>query len=50
MDHSDIIQVVIYLDNIIVFGTDPKLVWKYALVTLQHLVEAGFMVNKSLNS
>lgn len=28
-----------------VFGTNPNLVWKYIMIALQCLVEAGFMLN-----
>ena len=36
---------VIYLDDIVVYGTDPRLVWEETKVVLERLCNAGFMVN-----
>lgn len=36
---------IIYLDDIVVHGTDPKAVWMETLLVMQRLIEAGFMLN-----
>ena len=40
-----------YLDDIVVYGTDPTRVWQETKVVLERLARAGFMINttKSLN-
>ena len=44
VDKGDV-SVVIYLDDIVVFGTDPKVVWEQTLLVLYRLTDAGFMIN-----
>ena len=44
MDCGDV-SVVIYLDNIVVYGTDPIRVWEETKVVLERLARAGFMIN-----
>ena len=34
-----------YLDDIVIYGVDPQLVWCHAKIALERLVHAGFMVN-----
>lgn len=46
VDRGDI-KVVIYLDDIIVFGDCPKRVWLETCLVLERLVLAGFMINVS---
>lgn len=36
---------VIYLDDIVIYGNDPKKVWEETKVALERLIKAGFMVN-----
>ena len=38
-------SVVVYLDDIVVYGTDPICVWEEAKVVLECLTDAGFMIN-----
>ena len=38
-------SVVVYLDNIVVYGTDPIRVWEETKVVLERLARAGFMIN-----
>ena len=38
-------SIVIYLDNIVVYGTDPIRVWEEIKVVLERLTCAGFMIN-----
>ena len=35
----------IYLDDIVVYGTDPIRVWEETKVVLERLARAGFMIN-----
>ena len=44
MDKGDV-SVEIDLDDIVVFGTDPKVVWEQTLLVLQRLTDAGFVIN-----
>ena len=37
--------VVIYLDDIVIYGTNPALVWAETLLVLKRLTSAGFMIN-----
>ena len=39
------VSVVVYLDAIVVYGTDPIHVWEETKVVLEHLARAGFMIN-----
>ena len=39
------VSVVVYLDDIVVYGTDPIRVWEETKVVLEHLACAGFMIN-----
>ena len=38
-------SVVVYLDDIVVYGTDPIRVWEETKVVLERLARAGFMIN-----
>lgn len=44
VDRGDV-QVVIYLDDIVVYGTDPRVVWEETKVVMERLSRAGFMIN-----
>jgi len=44
VDRGDV-SVIIYLDNIVLFGVDPTRVWAETLIVLQRLTKAGFMIN-----
>ena len=44
VDKEDI-QVVVYLDDIVVYGSDPCKVWEETKVVLERLTEASFMIN-----
>ena len=46
MDCGDV-SVVVYLDNIMVYGTDPIRMWEETKVVLERLAHAGFMINTS---
>ena len=37
--------VVIYFDDIVIYGTDPSVVWAETLLVLKRLTSAGFMIN-----
>ena len=39
------VSVVVYLDDIVVYGTDPIRVWEETKVVLECLARAGFMIN-----
>ena len=39
------VHVVIYIDDIVVYGTDPVKVWSETVTVLERLTTAGFMVN-----
>ena len=39
------VSVVVYLDNIVVYGADPIHVWEETKVVLERLARAGFMLN-----
>ena len=41
------VSVAIYLDDIVVYGTDPICVWEETKVVLERLARAGFMINTS---
>ena len=34
-----------YLDDIVVYGTDPTRIWQETKLVLECLVRAGFMIN-----
>ena len=38
-------SVVVYLDDIVVYGTDPICVWEETKVVLERLAHAGFIIN-----
>ena len=44
MDCGDV-SVVVYLDDILVYGTDPIRVWEETEVVLERLAHASFMIN-----
>ena len=44
MDCGDI-SVVVYLDDIVLYGTDPICMWEETKVVLECLAHAGFMIN-----
>ena len=44
MDCGDV-SVVIYLDDIVVYGTDPIRMWEETKVVLECLDRASFMIN-----
>ena len=44
VDRGDV-SVVIYIDDIVLFGTNPKQVWAETLLVLQRLISAGFKIN-----
>ena len=46
VDRGDV-KVIVYIDDIVIHGTDPTLVWEETLLVLQRLADAGFMVNTS---
>ena len=39
------VSVVVYLDDIVVYGTDPIRVWEETIVVLERFACAGFMIN-----
>ena len=39
------VSVVVYLDDIVVYGTDPTRVWQETKLVLERLARAGFMIN-----
>ena len=39
------VDVVVYLDDIVIFGNEKEVVWKNTLAVLKELVQAGFMIN-----
>ena len=39
------VSVVVYLDDIVVYGTDPIRVWEETKVVLERLACTGFMIN-----
>lgn len=38
-------MVVVYLDDICIYGNDPKVVWDHCLIVMKRLAKAGFMIN-----
>ena len=44
VDKGDIL-IVVYFDDIVVFGDDPDHVWAETVTVIQCLTEAGFMLN-----
>ena len=38
-------QVIVYLDDIVVYGTCPERVWSETKLCLERLGRAGFMIN-----
>ena len=39
------VMVVVYLDDICVYGSDPAKVWSECLRVMNRLAKAGFMIN-----
>ena len=39
------VSVIVYLDDIVVYGTDPMRVWQEIKVVLERLACAGFMIS-----
>ena len=39
------VSLVVYLDDIVVYGTDPTRVWQETKLVLERLARAGFMIN-----
>ena len=37
--------VIVYLDDIVVFGMDPRQIWAETMTILRCLYDAGFMMN-----
>ena len=44
VDKGDV-KVIIYLDDIVLYGNDPVTVWRETVLVLERLTAAGFMVN-----
>ena len=44
MDCGDV-SIVMYLDDIAVYGTDPTRVWQETKLVFERLARAGFMIN-----
>lgn len=44
VDHSDC-AVIVYLDDIVVFGINPRQVWAYEMMILCRSCEARFLMN-----
>ena len=44
MDKGDC-AVVVYLDDIVIYGTQALQVWAETLIVLKRLTDAGFMIN-----
>ena len=44
VDKNDVV-VVVYLDDIVIYGNDPVKVWEESRIVLERLASAGFMVN-----
>ena len=38
-------MVVVYLDDICVYGNDPEVVWEHCLIVMNRLAQSGFMIN-----
>ena len=38
-------QVIIYLDDIVVFGTDPCCVWEETCIVIERLAATSFIIN-----
>ena len=44
VDLGDVLLVV-YLDDICLYGSDPAKVWSECVLTMERLAKAGFMIN-----